>query len=217
LGESAVLQGVKPNAWNSHIKNVDVFYATGSGYRAVRSALKNLEPDIIYINGMFSPAYNWLPLILANKSKQKVILSPRGMLQSGALAVKPLKKKIFLTLFKLFSFHKNIQWHATDTQEEMDIRNIFGTKSFVTIAANIPKKPMQVGGRVRAGKNLRLVFLSLITEKKNLHIVLEALKLINSPITFHMYGPIKDHAYWERCKELMRGQIHSIAYFGSPL
>ncbi|HTH55181.1 MAG TPA: glycosyltransferase family 4 protein [Cyclobacteriaceae bacterium] len=215
LGESTILEGIKPDEWNSYLDSVDVFYATSNGYSAVRSALEHFKPDIIYLNGMFSPSYNWLPLVLVNKSKQQVIISPRGMLQGGALALKPLKKKIFLTLFKLLGLHKNISWHATDLQEEMDIRIVFGANARVTVAPNIPKKPLQPKPRKKQGAQLRLVFLSLITEKKNVHVVLEALKLVKLPITFHIFGPVKDHRYWERCKALMQDQIHAIEYLGS--
>ncbi|MBS1680696.1 MAG: glycosyltransferase family 4 protein [Bacteroidetes bacterium] len=214
LQETQLLKGIVPDVWNSYLDNVEVFYATGSGGAAVIDAIRVCNTDIIFINGIFLPVYNWLPLIWINKKKQRVIMSPRGMLHTGALAVKPIKKIFFLKLFKFFRLHKGILWHATDAQEREDIKKTFGENALVTVAANIPKHPVSF---YREGKKvgaLRMVFLSLITEKKNLHIVLEALKLLKTRIHFDIYGPVKDHYYWQKCQRLFQKQIHEITYRG---
>lgn len=215
LGENDLFSGIQPDTWNEYKKNVSVFYTTGKGYNAVRQAISSCKPDIVYINGMFLPTYNWLPLILANKYEQKVVMSPRGMLQSGALEVKSFKKKVFLILFKGLGLHKNIYWHATDEQERIDIQRIFGLNAMVTVAFNITKHPILIRREKKMEGQLKIVFLSLIAEKKNLHVVLEALMQVKIKIQFHIYGPIKDKPYWRRCKQLITSQIHDIQYFGS--
>lgn len=212
LGDKNLLKNIRIDAWNEYKKNVSVFYTTGNGYQTIRHAIRTDKPDIIYINGLFLPTYNWLPLILVNKSKQKVVMSPRGMLHAGALAVKPLKKKLFLTFFKLFRLDKDIHWHATDEQEKKDVQKIFGEQSLVTVATNIPKYPIALERKNKSTDTLRMIFLSLITEKKNLHVVLEALQLVKTKIQFHICGPVKDRMYWERCQRLFDNQIHEISY-----
>ena len=44
--------------------------------------------------------------------------------------------------------------------------------------------------------------MSLITEKKNLHLILQALQSISFQIELDIYGPIKDHDYWKSCQKI---------------
>jgi glycosyltransferase involved in cell wall biosynthesis len=38
---------------------------------------------------------------------------------------------------------------------------------------------------------------------KNLTLALEALRTLSKPVEFDIYGPLEDHAYWERCRSLI--------------
>jgi glycosyltransferase involved in cell wall biosynthesis len=137
------------------------------------------------------------------------------MLQEGALRIKPVKKKLFLAALKFFQVFNGIRWHATDDQEKKDIACVIGSDSTSIVAANVPKHLAEKKRKDKMKGQLRLVFLSLITEKKNLHVVLEALRSVKTPITFHMFGPVKDQSYWDKCQNLMRDQIHEVSYDGS--
>jgi glycosyltransferase involved in cell wall biosynthesis len=215
MGDTMLLEGIQPDAWNEHSANVKVYYIRKSSYKAVKFALREIDPDIVYVNGMFTPIYNWLPLYLAKQQGRNVILAPRGMLQKGALAIKPFKKKCFLLLFRMLGIHKQIKWHATDVQEKVDIRQLFGSDARVEIATNIPKLPAPTAvPRIKNAGQLRMIYLSLITEKKNLHLVLKALNEIKTPVQFDIYGPLKDEAYWRMCQQLIEGQMHEIRYQG---
>jgi len=215
IGETSLLPGIKPDEWNAYTSNVQVYYASNGVARKVTSAIKKTNPDFIYVNGIFQPLYNSLPLWVARNYNKKVIIAPRGMLQEGALKIKPLKKKVFLSLLKTAGLFKGVIWHATDNQEAADIKKIAGSKTTVRLATNVSKR---YGDSITPIKklsgNLKLIYLSLIAEKKNLHLVLEALLLLKTPIEFDIYGPIKDEPYWVRCQRLLNGQIHSIRYRG---
>ena len=218
LGDNFILQNIIPDQWNDGGENVKIYYLNNGFYRAAKRAFKDCHPDIVYINGMFLPRYNWLPLWLAKSKRIKVVLAPRGMLQQGALAIKPVKKKVFLFFCRLSKLYDNIFWHATDEQEERDIKMIFGKNATSKIVPNIPKAPYKnITPRHKDAFKLRMVYLSLITEKKNLHLVLKALKEINVPIEFDIYGPIHDKAYWGKCERLIEGQLHKIVYRGSVI
>ncbi|WP_199516379.1 glycosyltransferase [Nucisporomicrobium flavum] len=52
---------------------------------------------------------------------------------------------------------------------------------------------------------LKAVFISRISPMKNLHTTLRALSLCTDPITFSIYGPIEDEAYWNKCLEIIQG------------
>ncbi len=215
IGESKVLDGIDPDTWNDYNATTRVYYSTRLRYKTVKKAFQESNPAVIYINGIFLPYYNWIPLYFAKKRNIKVVLAPRGILQQGALALKPFKKKLFLNLFRLSGFPNNATWHATNEQEKADIEKHFGSNANVKIALNIPKAPLSsLPQRNKRSNELRLVFLSLITEMKNLHLVLETLREVKAPIVFDIYGPIKDANYWESCLPLMKGQIHAISYKG---
>ncbi len=215
---------VKINEWNAVLlpgaaQPIQVWYMGRPRFKALQlfKLLKNTSVDFLYVNGLYTGALT-VPLFLRMIGfiqNTKIIIAPRGMLQEGALSVKPKKKKLYLTFLKLTGMVRGLRWHATDAQEKEDILRNFGNHAAVVIASNIPKQPVPWKEKVKESGKLRLVFLSLITEKKNLHIALDALHLIKTPISFHIYGPVKDQRYWEKCLVLMKDQIHEIEYFGS--
>jgi glycosyltransferase involved in cell wall biosynthesis len=215
MGETSVLPDIQVDQWNNYSKNVEVFYACAKKSSVIKKAIAYADPDHVYVNGMYVPFFNVLPIQFAKRKKINVIIAPRGMLQKGALGVKPFKKRIFLTAFKFLRLHKNVNWHATDQQESKDIKVLFGPGTLVKVAGNIPKAPAtSLVPKIKKPGKLRLVYLSLITEKKNLHVALGALQRISLPVTFDIYGPIKDKSYWERCQTLLTGNVHTIQYQG---
>ena len=162
--------------------------------------------DYIYLNGIFSPFFFFIPLCYFKivHSKITIVIAPRGMLQSGALAIRPRKKIYYLGILKSLGMLQNNLWHATDEQECEDIKNQIGPNSKIIIAPNIPKQPIAALQIIKKEHQVvKLVFLSLITEKKNLHLILESLKVSNQEVIFDIYGPIKDYIYWDFCKKLI--------------
>jgi glycosyltransferase involved in cell wall biosynthesis len=191
--------------------------------RKVLKALKNVDwkaIEYVYFNGIYSPFFFLLPLIYLKifKRKVKVVIAPRGMLQSGALEIRSGKKGLYLLVLKTFKLLKNVRWHATDEQELRDVKAQMGDESDIVIAPNIPKKPYQHLKAIEWNPTLplKLVFLSLITEKKNLQLILESLKLSHLEIQFDVYGPIKDLLYWDTCKSIIKDLPLSVkcTYYG---
>ncbi len=164
--------------------------------------------EYVHFNGIYSPFFFLIPLIYLRikERNMKVVIAPRGMLQSGALEIRSGKKGLYLTLLKTFKLLRNVRWHATDEQELNDVKAQFGDQSRIVIAPNIPKKPYQQLKSIEWSPSLplKLLFLSLITEKKNLHLILESLKMSNLEIEFDIYGPVKDLLYWGICKSIIR-------------
>ena len=169
-----------------------------------KSSKKNL--DIVYLNGVFSLFFFLIPLIYFKifYSKIRVVIAPRGMIQSGALEIRRFKKLFYLKIIKSLGLFNKVIWHATDEQEKIDIRKFFGDKVVVHVAANIPKQPhSSFLPAKKESDNLKLIFLSLITEKKNLYLLLLSLKELNVNIQLDIYGPIKDQLYWQNCLNLI--------------
>jgi glycosyltransferase involved in cell wall biosynthesis len=187
--------------------------------RKVLNALINVDwkaIEYVYFNGIYSPFFFLIPLIYLRifQRNVKVVIAPRGMLQSGALEIRSGKKGLYLTVLKTFKLLKNVRWHATDEQELQDVKAQMGDESDIVIAPNIPKKPYQQFNDIEWNPTLplKLVFLSLITEKKNLHLILESLKISDLEIQFDIYGPVKDLFYWETCKSIIKDLPVNVKY-----
>jgi len=150
----------------------------------------------------------------------QLIISPRGMLQQGALAVKPFKKKLYYAFLKSLSLSNTVKWHATNEEESNDIKKMFGQNSKVSIAANIPKKPANIFlEHVKIKNKLSLAYLSIITPKKNLLLLLQILRKCPHNIALDIYGPIKENDYWLLCEKeikLMPANT-SVVYKGDVL
>lgn len=214
LNETVPYNNVKVNQWNevrliAGSDAVSVWYAAPGKIpvSSMKQILTQARPDIIFINGLFT---QWFaqPLWLYKLKRVKnvrIVVSPRGMLQPGALQVKPFKKKVYLGLFKLAGMFRNIHWHATSADEKTDIRRIIGEKATVAVAANIPRRPVPaIMYPEKTPGELRLVYLSIITEKKNLLLLLQLLQQQTQQISLSIYGPVKEEAYWQLCEQAIR-------------
>jgi glycosyltransferase involved in cell wall biosynthesis len=152
--------------------------------------------DIIYINGLFKPSINFVPLIKSNK----LIVAPRGMLQAPLLKQKWFQKKLYLSVLKFIFFYKKVIWHATTMQEASEIISVFGNKSDIRIISNIPVTPyIESKNGVKESHSLSVVYYGLIVENKGLLTLIQNLKSLSLPISLDIYGSIKDQSYWEEC------------------
>ena len=213
LGETQPYANLATDQWTNVTLAPDVqvecFYASKAISRKLLVQLVvHAHPSIIYVNGIFSRSLFLGTLLAMPRIRKKVacrlVVCPRGMMQQGALAVKSGKKKIYLTLLTKSRLLRNIIWHATTQDELNDIHALVGRKALGAVAGNIPKKPLQhITQHEKKQGLLRLVYLSLITEKKNLHLLLQVLQSCTATVELHIYGPVKDVTYWQQCQKLM--------------
>ena len=82
-------------------------------------------PDVMYLNSLFSVPFALQPIRAAKSLGIRVVLAPRGMLGAGALAIKPAKKKLFLTLARLFGLFRDVRWHASTSVEALKCLRAF--------------------------------------------------------------------------------------------
>ncbi|MFZ4059283.1 MAG: glycosyltransferase [Ferruginibacter sp.] len=186
--------------FNPHTK---VWYATAAtrNIASIKKEVDSIKPDILFVNGIYSILFNFKPLLFLHVPR--TVISVRGMLHPGALSQKSLKKKAYLMLWKLLGFHKENIYHASTEEEKTFILNAMGKQSHVMIAPNFPKQiPFQPCITKQVGI-LNLVSIALVSPMKNHLEVLKALVSLKENIWYHIYGPIKDAAYWETCKSII--------------
>lgn len=211
LNETEPLSAIQLNQWNDIIideqAKIKVWYDDKKRLDLFKMKwlFKQVNPNTIYINGFMHIAFLLNPLLVVKYSKFrdiKVIVAPRGMLQSGALSIKSLKKIGYLKLIQLLGLTKNIHWHITTPIEKDGIRKYFSVSSSqITCIANIPCNPIEcINGSSKLEGLLSLVYASIITEKKNLLYVLQSLMHCKVNIDFAIYGVIKEEAYWHDCE-----------------
>ncbi|WP_017729786.1 glycosyltransferase [Nafulsella turpanensis] len=208
---------VEKDQWVPFSKNVEVFYGSlkGLSVKCVYQQLRRIRPEVVYINGLFTPYAVLYPLLalrflrLKDSSWQpKIVLAPRGMLKPSALSLKAPKKKLYLRVFKALGLHKGLHWQATDPQEQADIQLFSGKKGPLSLLGNVPLVPSSPGQHTKAAGSLRLVSVSLIARTKNLLFLLKCLKEVPAglELSYDIYGPIKEEDYWQ----LLQGAINQL-------
>jgi glycosyltransferase involved in cell wall biosynthesis len=221
-GEQNPYEGIKANKWISTVfEGVNIFYLRKSTlrFKQVKEQIDLVNADFIYLNQMFSAHLVIYPLwlLFRDKIKSKVILCPRGALYDSALNVKPLKKKLFLQLFRLSRLPERVEFHATNQREQEAILRHF-PKATVRIANNAPKNNQtEFQTIVKCKGALKCIYISRIVPIKNLLLLLEALKNVNSKIELTIIGPAEDKNYWNECQSIIDSLPAncSVNYLGS--
>ncbi len=207
MGETTVLSNIEINKWTSWENKASVMYwnYSFSKRNELKKLIADVQPTIVFINGLYSFYFSILPLWYASKNKgSKIILSARGMLHPGALAQKATKKKGFLFLLKFSGIQKKICWHATDEKEKEFIQNKIGTQAEIIIAGNFANTLQPLPLLNKESGQLILGTIALISPMKNHKAIAEALLNCTVSITWHIYGGIKDEEYWNECKVLIQ-------------
>jgi len=216
--------GVILNSWNNILlpgsnSAIKVFYAEKKtlNTNVFQHFFEDIHPSVVYLNGIFSFRFFLLPLLALKKIKAdiKVVLCPRGMLKKGALSSKAFKKKAYLIFLKIFGLLKNVSWHATTADELADIKKHFLITKGSSVAPNIPKKPFPDVSSIKKNPGeLKLVYLSLINEHKNLLLLLEMIGKCETGVSLDIYGPIVDEVYWQKCMSVLEQMQGKVCYKG---
>lgn len=218
------MPSVRPDRWSS-FGHAAIWYELSRRRRARRTIalLRQTRPQLVYLNSLFDYRFSILPLLLSQLTARRtpVVLAPRGELGAGALALKPAKKRLYLTAFRLLRLHRKVAWHASTPQEQADIERVFGTglRSHVAIDLRTGLSCHQDGdgrrsepgeapeehktGTERAACSL--VFFARIVPVKNLATVIRAMSLAGGGARLTVAGPIEDPRYWAQCTELIGG------------
>lgn len=204
-GESEPYKDIPSNRWISNLdEDIKIFYAKKSTLtgRQLRSEIKNISPDYIYLNHIWSPYFVLYPLWLkyTGQVKSKVIVCPRGGLYDSALAVKPYKKIPLLKLMKWMGLQKHVVFHATNEREKEAI-NLYFPGSNIVIADNLPtaNQPKFISCLKEPG-SIKCIFIARIVPIKNLLFLLNVLEAVRANVLLTVIGPAEDKSYWKDFK-----------------
>lgn len=202
---------IKIDNWNT-VGRAKVFYCSPEqlSIGGVAKIIRSTPHDLVYLNSLFNPTFTIKTLVLRKLGvlpQRPVLLAPRGELSDGALSQKTAKKKMFLSTARVLGLYRGIAWQASSVYEANDIEKVMYPKSEACFTAPdlgpIPEVPLPLKQKERDGV-FRLLFLSRISPMKNLDFALRVLARVKVPVSFNIYGPIREPDYWRKCKALMQ-------------
>ncbi len=200
FGEVEPLEGIVADQWVNQ-NGVQVYYRSCKmSFAEVKTMIKTINPHRVYLNSMFS---NMIKPILVAHASDKIIIAPRGMLNVSALAVKPIRKFLYLWFLRTFGFAKHLRFHATSEEEKKVIQRIFPNAQSIIVAGNIPAcTSADLHSAEKQSGQLNMVFTGRMHPIKNLHLLLKALKDVSGVIELTIIATKEDQVYFERCKQL---------------
>lgn len=213
-------ESIAENQWIQITDNCFVLYINENRMNArfLKQRIEERTYDLFYLNSLFSPRFTLLPLLVlkAKGLSKKVILAPRGMLKSGALQIKAGKKKYFLSFAKAMGLYNNILWHATNEEEQKEIKKYFGENVKSKLAPVIPSGSKVNKKYTKESKALRIVCLSRISPEKG---IIEAIQAVcdipnDHSVVFDLYGAHTPGSYTEKCLALANDSKHEIKLLG---
>jgi glycosyltransferase involved in cell wall biosynthesis len=231
MGDTAPYPGVGSGRW-MRVGSADVMYlpAGWNGFFRLMALLRSLDAgSVLYLNSFFSRRFSMLAMFMHWMGICKpecIVLAPRGEFSPGALGLKSKRKLLYIGLSSWLGLYQGIIWHASTPLEEADIRRIMPDIPFIQVAEILPNgseicRSSKTGiivtandipilsGRAGGTKplkrtgQLRIVFVSRISPKKNLLFALELLQGLSGDVSFDIYGPLEDAEYWNQCKKVI--------------
>lgn len=196
--------GVACDCWVS-VGKARVWYVSGrlAGAWALLKGLRQMGDAPVYLNSLFDPHFSLLPLLLTKLGLfgGRVLVGPRGELSAGAIQLKSVKKRAFISVVRALGLYRQVDWHASTVLEKADISRIFfdgGVPKRVHVACDLVMSAAH--NLVPSARDRSLVFLSRISRKKNLDYALRVLAQCHVSLSFHIYGTIEDEEYWDECQ-----------------
>ena len=157
--------------------------------------VREVQPDVVYINGLFNGPFNRTLLQWCRHQSLEVRLASHGMLAPNALSIKPLKKRLWLGFQRMRNTFQGVEWHATSSQEQAQIQAWF-PRARVHIAQNLP--PHLVPNPSPPSGGMTFLSVGRVHPIKNYAFAAQCLSQLaretGQHITFKVVGPIEDES-----------------------
>ena len=202
--ESSPYAGIRSDVWTTLPGGERVWYASKNAANSDtwKRLLDERAWDAVYINGIYAWAFSILPLWLLRGSQQRRIVAVRGMLAHGMMKHGALKKRVFLAVMRLLGCYKGVRFQATNPEEVQDVERWISPRADVREVPNLGRKldAEAAPQREKRPGELRLISVARIAVEKNTLFAIGCLQGLSGDITFDLYGPVYDQAYWQRCQ-----------------
>ncbi len=213
--ESKPYQHVKSDAWNESSLGVTVYYISEKKLTrdTIAKLLSETSYDHVYLNGMWSQPFTIWPLECLKGKNIPVTIAVRGMLAPSALAIKWLKKKVFLVIAKMHGVYSGVTFHATTAEEAKQVHAVFGNTVKVQMAANLPRKAsaQEFSHKAKKKGSVRIINVARVAPEKNTLYAVETLLHTQSSPELDVWGAHYDNEYAMSCekaaKKLAEGSV----------
>lgn len=202
VGDTAPLPGVN-DGWNEFDFGKVYYFSHGTyNVKNIYGLICEINPDVIYQNSFFSYE-DALPTLLYKKKNPKtgIVIAPRGEVCENRFNKGRLKKVLYARLLKTLKMFNNVYFQATGEDESFDITRFLGIdKSMIYNVNNFSiANEEYVTAIEKITGVLKLCFIARIQDTKNLLYAIERLKNIKHDVTYDIYGPIENKAYYDQC------------------
>ncbi len=215
LGDDKAYEAIFVGRWIP-VGNALVYYLpeNGANFSNLKKILEDTEYDVIFLTSCFDRLTVKILFIriLTNLHFGRVIVAPFGEFAWASFNQKLLKKLIFLGLARLIGLYDGVIWRVSSKFEAKDLDKVMSPpKGSVIVTGDLPTSfegITQLDLRGKTGPldsqtDLKIIFLSRISQEKNLDVALQILMHVKARIVFDIYGPIENSLYWLKCKNMI--------------
>ena len=205
---SATPYDLRPHEWHP-VGGARVMYLPAAELTASRllRIVRDLKPDVIYLNSAVAPRFALLPLVLRRLGllgATPFVLAPRGQFAPAALQIKARKKAVFFLAARASGLYRGVLWHASQEVEAEAIRARLGRHTDVRVVPNLAvasAEEARAAIRKTPGA-LRVCFLGRVSAMKRPVVAFEILAGVSGTLELDVYGPLEDARLVEQCKAI---------------
>ncbi len=199
-------EGIPANTWVQQEANVWIYYFSEDQLtkKKLKEVMNGVQASTVYVSGIYSLAFSQWPVSIAKSLGSKTIIAARGMLSPHALAVKPMKKYLFLSFMRWINAYAGVEFHATSPEEAQDIRTVIGKRANVSVLPNVARQESTSIQEISKEQgSVKLVSIGRIAPEKGTFHGIQALQQVKGNVELDLYGTCYNTAYWEQCEQLI--------------
>ncbi len=213
VGDRKSFANVSINKWTKAFGfNICYLKKGNFSFSNIKKFSKNIDGSIL-LCGVFS-SYVIKALILKKIGllSQPIYILPMGTFSKGALKIKKLRKKIYFLILNSFKLFQNINWIVSSQFEKKDLTNTLPNIKKIIVFSDLPNKP-DLNIKIKTNyPNIKVIFLSRISPKKNLDYAISIISKLKFNLEFNIYGNIEDSNYWTQCLSLLNNLPRNIKW-----
>ncbi len=160
------------------------------------------DADTVYVCGPYNDyARMAMRLKKTGQIAAPLYVASMGSFSPEAFRIKGFKKKLFISCMKFMHMFDRISWSVTSKREEEELAAVIGKDARCVIASDLPRKELSEHSHVKSSGELKVIFLSRISRKKNLAIIPDIFRMIDDTVKIKLdiYGYPEDKDYLHEC------------------